>query len=127
MKETGWNFRRKLREDRVSWSWHELSSLSSVSAHSLSHVQLFVTPWVIACLSPLSMEFSRQEDWSGLPIPTPGDRLEPGIELTFLVSPALAGGFFKTQCFSQKKKCLSTIPICKLSPSRLGEIGSPLL
>ena len=46
----------------------------------------------MACQAPLSMEFSRQEDWSGLPIPTPGDRLEPGIELTFLVSPALAGG-----------------------------------
>ena len=44
-----------------------------------------------------------------------------------LTSPVLAGGFFKTQCFSQKKKCLSTIPICKLSPLRLGEIGSPLL
>ena len=40
----------------------------------------------------LSMEFSRQEDWSGLPIPTPGDLLEPGIELMFLVSPALEGG-----------------------------------
>ena len=42
------------------------------------------------------MEFSRQEDWSGLPIPTPGDLLEPGIELMFLVSPALAGGLVTT-------------------------------
>ena len=94
MKETGWNFRRKLREDRVSWSWHELSSLSSVSAHSLSHVQLFVTPWVIACLSPLSMEFSRQEDRSGLLFLSPGHLPDPGIKPT---SPSLAGGFIITE------------------------------
>ena len=61
-------------------------------AQLLSGVRLFAVPWTIAGQTPLSMEFSRQEDWSGLPIPTPGDRLEPGIELTFLVSPALAGG-----------------------------------
>ena len=38
---------------------------------SHSHVQLFVTPWTVACQAPLSMEFSRQEHWSGLPFPTP--------------------------------------------------------
>ena len=37
----------------------------------LSHVQLFSTLWIIACLAPLSMELSRQEYWSGLPFPTP--------------------------------------------------------
>ena len=57
---------------------------------SLSHVQLFVIPWTIACQAPLSMEFSRQEYWSGLPLPSPGDLPDPGIEL---VSTALAGGF----------------------------------
>ena len=41
------------------------------SVKSLSHVQLFVTPWTVACQAPLSMEFSRQEYWSGLPFPTP--------------------------------------------------------
>ena len=40
------------------------------------------------------MEFSRQEYWSGLPFPIPGDLPDPGIEPTSLVSPALAGGFF---------------------------------
>ena len=45
---------------------------------------------------PLSMEFSRQEYWSGLPFPTPGDPPNPGIEPASPVSPALAGGFFTT-------------------------------
>ena len=40
------------------------------------------------------MEFSRQEDWSGLPLPPPGDLPNPGIEPESLTSPALAGGFF---------------------------------
>ena len=44
----------------------------------------------------LSMEFSRQEYWSGLPWPPPGDLPNPGIELVFLMSPALGGGFFTT-------------------------------
>ena len=38
-----------------------------------SHVQFFVTPWAVACQTPLSMGFSRQEYWSGLPFPSPGD------------------------------------------------------
>ena len=46
----------------------------------LSHVPLFVTPWTIACQAPLSMEFSRQEYWSGLPFPSPGDLPDPGVE-----------------------------------------------
>ena len=40
----------------------------------------FVTPWTVACQSPLSMGFSRQEYWSGLPCPSPGDLPDPGIE-----------------------------------------------
>ena len=55
---------------------------------SLSHVQLFVTPETIARQSPLSIEFSRQEYWNGLPCPSPGDLPKPGIEPG---SPALQG------------------------------------
>ena len=66
-------------------------------AQSLSHVQLFVTPWTIACQAPLSMGFSRQGYWSGLPCPSPGDFSNPGIEPTSLKSLALAGGFFTTR------------------------------
>ena len=46
----------------------------------LSHVQLFATPWTVAYQAPPSMEFSRQEFWSGLPLPSPGDLPNPGIE-----------------------------------------------
>ena len=47
---------------------------------SLSHVRLFVTPWTVAYQAPLSMGFSRQEYWSGLPFPSPGDLPDPGIK-----------------------------------------------
>ena len=47
---------------------------------SLSRVGLFGTPWTIAHQAPPSMEFSRQEYWSGLPFPSPGDLPDPGIE-----------------------------------------------
>ena len=63
----------------------------------LNHVRLFLTPWTVACQAPLSMEFSMQEYWSGLPFPTPGDLPHLGIELMFPASPALAGGFCITR------------------------------
>ena len=67
-----------------------------------SHVQLFMTPWTVAHQAPLSVGFSRQEYWSGLPFPTPGDLPDPGIESASLVSPALAGGFFTTELPSRE-------------------------
>ena len=51
-----------------------------VKVKSLSCVRLFVTPWTIAYQAPLSMGFSRQECWSGLPFLSPGDLPDPGIE-----------------------------------------------
>ena len=51
-------------------------------AHLLSHVRLFVTPWTVASQAPRSMEFFRQEYWSGLSFPTPEDVPDPGIEST---------------------------------------------
>ena len=51
-----------------------------VKVKSLSCVRLFATPWTIAYQAPQSMEFSRQEYWSGLPFPSPGDLPDPGIE-----------------------------------------------
>ena len=56
---------------------------------TLSCVRLFATSW-----PPLSLEFSRQEYWSVLPFPSPGDLLGPGMEPISLVSPVLAGCFF---------------------------------
>ena len=54
--------------------------------------------------APLSMEFSRQEYWSGLPFPTPADLPDPGIEPISLASPALVGGFFTTELPGQDDK-----------------------
>ena len=51
-----------------------------VKVKSLSRVRLFATPWTVAYEAPLSMEFSRQEYWSGSPFPSPGDLPKPGIE-----------------------------------------------
>ena len=65
-------------------------------AQSLSHVWLFATPWIVAFQAPLSMKFSRQKYWSGLPFSPPEDLPDPGIEPTSLASPALAGRFFTT-------------------------------
>ena len=56
----------------------------------------FATPWTVVHQGPLSMGFSRQEYWSGLLCPPPGDLSDPGIEPTSLLSPALAGRFFTT-------------------------------
>ena len=61
-----------------------------------SRVRLLATLWTVAHQAPLSLGFSRQEYWSGLPFPTPGDLLDPGIESLSLMSPVLADGFFPT-------------------------------
>ena len=61
---------------------------------SLSHVQLFATPWTVAHKATLSMLFPRQGYWSGLPFPSPGHLLDPGIKQP---STALAGELFTTE------------------------------
>ena len=61
-----------------------------------SSVWLFASLWNVAHQAPLSMRFSRQEYWSGLSCPLPGDLPYLGMEPTSLMSPALAGGFFTT-------------------------------
>ena len=66
----------------------------SVHAKYFSHVCLFAILWTVALQASLLMEFSRQEYWSGLPLPPWGDLPGPGMEPTFHRSPALAGGFF---------------------------------
>ena len=64
---------------------------------SLSRVRLSAILWTVAHQAPLSMEFSRQEGWSGLPFPLPGDLPNPAVEPTCPEAPALAGGFFTTE------------------------------
>ena len=82
----------------------------------IHHVLLFATPWTVAHQAPLSMEFSRQEYWSGLSFPPPGDLPNPGIKLE---SPALAGSVFTTELpgklryifhyISQRIKCAISV------------------
>ena len=76
----------------------EIFSISKIymGVQSLSHVQLFATPWTIACQAPLSMGFPRQEYWSGSPFSSPGDLPNPEIEPESLTFPTLTGRFFTT-------------------------------
>ena len=62
-----------------------------------SRVQLCATLWTLALQAPLSMGFSRQEHWSRLPGPPPGDLYNLGIEPKSLMYPELAGSFFTTK------------------------------
>ena len=84
----------------------------------LSCVGLFATPWTVACT--LSMRFSRQEYWSGLPFLYTGDLPHPGIEPTSPVSPALAGGFLiaEPQVYREIKN------VAKVMQLENGKLGS---
>ena len=66
-------------------------------AQLLSCVQLFTIPWTVAHQAPLPMGFPRQEYWSGLLLPPPGDLSNPGIKPMSSAPPALAGGYFTTE------------------------------
>ena len=68
----------------------------SYTIHSLKMVYVSDSLWTVAHQASLPLGFSRQEYWSGLPCPPPGDLSNPGIEPWSLMSPALAGGFFTT-------------------------------
>ena len=68
-----------------------------MQAQLLSFVQFFATPWAVAHQAPLSMGFPRQEYWSALPFPPPGDLPDPGIKPVSLASSVLTGGFFTTE------------------------------
>ena len=59
-------------------------------------LRLSMAPRTVAWQAPLSMKFFRQEYWSGVTFPTPGDPSNPGIKSASLASPELAGGFFTT-------------------------------
>ena len=74
-----------------------------IYAQSLGGVQLFETLWTVAHRAPLSMEFSRQEYWSELPCPPPGNLPDPGIECSSPASLALAGRLPLCQLGSPKR------------------------
>ena len=78
-----------------SISFRTQAYVASVLSH-FSPVRLFATLWTVAHQAAVSMGFSRQEYWSGLPCPPAGDLPNLGIEPMSLMSPALTGGFFPT-------------------------------
>ena len=80
----------------IRFNIHTGCVCACVQAQMLSCVWLFVTLCTVACQAPLSMEFYREEYWSGLPFPTLEDLPDPGIEPMSPASPALAGRFVTT-------------------------------
>ena len=88
-----WGLQLEYFSDQYKFTYHNVSSLQCVISH-FSHVWLFVSLRTVACQAPLFTGFSRQEYWSGLPCPLPGDLPDPGIKPSSLMPPALAGKFF---------------------------------
>ena len=88
-------FQNVLKLSKIHTYIHTTSEFSE--SESVGHSVMsdsFVTPWTVARQAPLSMGFSRQEYWSELPFPSPGDVPDPEIKPSSPASPALAGGFF---------------------------------
>ena len=79
------------------WVLKKQQTQIAAPATAVSRVRLVATPWTAAHRAPLSMRFPRQEYWSELPFPSPGDLPDPGIKPTSPMSPALAGRFFTTE------------------------------
>ena len=90
-----------------------------VHAKSLPSCLILCTPWTVACQAPLSMGLSRQEYWSGLPCPPPGDLPNPGTEPISLMSPALVGRLFTTsvtwEAVGSKPRLLGWGGMCRQS------------
>ena len=108
---------------------------SSVCMHSV--MSNFATPWSVTHQALLSMEFSRQDYWSGLPFPPPGDVPKPEVKPASLASPALAGEFF-INCITREVLGLNNLCGCPSllmvfalpsflppSSSTLARLGSP--
>ena len=108
---------RMWKQPKCPWTeeWIKKKKCIYVCVHAcvcmLSHVQLFVTPWTAARQARLSMEFSKQEHWSGVPFLSPGSLPDPGIEPMSPVFPALASGFFTTvpTIYIHAYRCIHTV------------------
>ena len=92
--------------------WMKFVSLKVLSR--FSHIQFFVTLWTAACQASLSVGFSRQENWNGLPWPSPGDFPDPEMEPESM-SPALAGGFFATSATWEAQDSSTTVSLTEQS------------
>ena len=107
---------------KAAWKWITTSIQDMIfCVQSLSRVRLFATPCTAASQASLSIGFSRQEYWSGLPFPPPGDLPDLGIEPSSPASPALAGRFFTTEPPGKPQGCdLGSSAIAGRNP-RVGE------
>ena len=96
VSQEGWWVGLKEKRGVLTRALHlgEHTSVLKVFACSAAQSRLTAIPWTVACLTPLAMGFSRQEYWSGLPFPPPGDLPGPGIEPA---CPAFPGRFFTTE------------------------------
>ena len=94
------------------------SSLDVCVLSRFSRVQLLVTPWTVAHRNPLSMGFPRQEYWSGLPFPTPGDLPNPGIELECLMSPYWQAGSLPPAWMIQYKAPPTVLSLTPMHPTK---------
>ena len=100
----------------VATTWTILESTGGVSVSK--SCPTFVTPWTVACQAPLSMEFSRQEYWSGLPFPSSGDLPDPGIKprsSVLQVVSSIAGRFFFFLPTEPSGKSLESITLSEIS------------
>ena len=114
---------------RILGLWHPYAWMLCMLSH-FSHVWLFATPWTAAHQALLSIGLSREEYWSGLLCPPPGDFPNPGTEPKSFRSPALTGGFFTTST-TLEALMLSKFPpfaeicyICPLSGNSRWSLGN---
>ena len=99
----------------------QLRAYRAFEGSHFSRILLFLILWTIAHQASLSMRFSRQEYWSGLPYPPPEDLPNPGIKPTSLMSPAVAGIFFISSAAweAQKLRHIVAVVPCSVTQSCL--------
>ena len=122
----GWGWGRQVTANKSSALVQVLASSRCLAERiyyapllsRFSRFRLSVTPWTVARKAPLAMGFSREEYWSGLLCPPPGECPNPGIEPGSLTSLALAGGFFTT---SAAWEVLSVIGLSKSGNAKMLE------
>ena len=102
-----------------------MTSTCACMLSCFSHVWLCVTPWTVTRQAPMSMGFFRQEYWSGLPFPSPGDLPDLGIDPASPISSALAGRFFTGSANREAWQPPYSIPMDLLSPTDIFCISPP--
>ena len=104
-----------------------LSSWCFTMLNRFRHIWLFATLWTVDRQAPLSMGFSRQDNWSGVPFPPPGDLPHPGMEPASLMSPALVGGFFTTHATREVLMAVEGFPEAGRASPQILVLFRPLL